>query len=193
MNTRTGMAKITSTNPTAAMLPRGPRLATASDQVEARDEDREVLDLQREERHPYAERPGRRHGARRLHPSGWGRLGIGSDEQALFKPKTTSSPPTIALMTRPTAKAVLPVPPKRVSPETPITAQVAKYPSARAPALGRGLREPKNRMVRRSNGGAIEPPIVKTTSPGSSSLIYILPAVAPAWPGLFARSFARRR
>ena len=40
-----------------------------------------------------------------------------------------SNPPTIALMTRPTAEAVLPAPPKRVSPKMPIAAQVAKYPS----------------------------------------------------------------
>src|SRR5215218_3233185 len=42
--------------------------ACRSDQVEARDEDREVLDLEREERHPEPERPGRRHGAYRFHP-----------------------------------------------------------------------------------------------------------------------------
>ena len=35
---------------------------------------------------------------------------------------------------------------------------------ARAVALGRGLREPNNRMVRRSKGGAIEPPMARKTS-----------------------------
>ena len=59
----------------------------------------------------------------------------------------------------------------------PITAQVVKHPSARALALGRGLWEPKNRMVRRSKGGAIEPPIANTISPGRRSLMNILLAV----------------
>src|SRR5215212_1453252 len=42
--------------------------ACRSDQVDARDEDREVLDLNREERHAKSKRPGRRHGAYRFHP-----------------------------------------------------------------------------------------------------------------------------
>jgi hypothetical protein len=59
----------------------------------------------------------------------------------------------------------------------PITAQVVKYPSARALALGRGLWELKNRMVRRSKGGAIEPPMARTISLGRESLMNILLAV----------------
>ena len=65
----------------------------------------------------------------------------------------------MALMIRPTVEAVLSAPPERWSPEMPITAQVVKYPGARALALGRGL---KNRMVRRSKGGAIEPQMART-------------------------------
>jgi hypothetical protein len=82
----------------------------------------------------------------------------------LLRPSTMSKPPTITLMTRPIVEAALSAPPKRVRPATPIAAQVVKYPSARAVALGRGLREPRNRMVRRSKGGAIEPPTAKKTS-----------------------------
>jgi len=59
-----------------------------------------------------------------------------------------------------------------------ITMQVVKYP--RAPALGRGLWKPKNRMVRRSKGGAIEPPMASTTSPGRKSLMNMLLAVVRA-------------
>jgi len=43
-------------------------------------------------------------------------------------------------------------------------AETAKYPSPRAVALARGLREPKNRRVRRSKGGAIAPQRAKTMS-----------------------------
>jgi hypothetical protein len=42
-----------------------------------------------------------------------------------------------------------------------ITAQVVKYPNARVLALGRGHWELENRMVRRSKGGAIEPPMAR--------------------------------
>src|SRR5215210_7937273 len=73
-------------------------------------------------------------------------------------------------------------PPKRVSPTIPIAAQVVKYPSARAVALGRDLREPKNRMVRRSKGGAIEPPMARTMSPGSRSLIDSLLTIVSSTP-----------
>ena len=59
----------------------------------------------------------------------------------------------------------------------PITAQGVKYPSARALAGGRGLWELQNRMVRRSKGGAIEPPMARTISLGRESLMNILLAV----------------
>jgi hypothetical protein len=81
---------------------------------------------------------------------------------------------TVALMIRPTVETVLSTPPKRWSPEMPITAQVVKYPSARALALGRGLWELKNRMVRRSKGGAIEPPMARTISLGRELLMTML-------------------
>jgi hypothetical protein len=105
----------------------------------------------------------------------------GSGESSkLLRPSTMSRPPTVALMRRPTVETVLSAPPKRTSPEMPITAQVVKYPSARALALGRGLWEPRKRVVRRSNGGAIEPPIARMMSPGSWSLKNILLAVVRA-------------
>src|SRR5215218_4009287 len=56
--------------------------ACRSDQVDARDEDREVLDLDREERHPKSERLDRRHGAYRFHPPRRMRVGIRCIEQA---------------------------------------------------------------------------------------------------------------
>jgi hypothetical protein len=62
----------------------------------------------------------------------------------------------------------------------PITALVVKYPSARALAVGRGLWELKNRMVRRNKGGAIEPPMARTISRGRESLMNILLAVVRA-------------
>jgi hypothetical protein len=64
-------------------------------------------------------------------------------------PRTMSRAPTATLMTRPAVETALPAPPKRVSPAIPTTAQVAKYPSARAPALARGLLEPRSKMVSR--------------------------------------------
>ena len=102
-----------------------------------------------------------------------------------------SRAPTVALMTRPTVETV-PAPPKKVRPEIPITAKVTKYPSARAPALGRGLREPRNMMVRRSKGGATEPPMARTMSPGSGSLMSILLAVVRSM-GYRTRSFCAGR
>src|SRR5919112_4962815 len=78
---------------------------------------------------------------------------LGSGEASrLLRPRTISSAPIVALMTRPTVETVLSAPPKRTSPEIPITAQVVKYPSARALALGSGFWELKDRMVRRSKG-----------------------------------------
>src|SRR5215211_1867838 len=56
--------------------------ACRSDQVDARDEDREVLDLDREERHPESERFSRCHGTYRLHPPGRLRVGVGNVEEA---------------------------------------------------------------------------------------------------------------
>jgi hypothetical protein len=66
------------------------------------------------------------------------------------------------------------------SPDMPITAQVLKYPSARELAFERGLWELKNRMVRRNIGGAIEPPMARTISPGRASLMNMLLAVVRA-------------
>jgi len=86
----------------------------------------------------------------------------------------------VALVTRPIVETVLSAPPKKVRPEIPITVQVAKYPSARAPAFGSGLLEPRNMMVRRSKGGATEPPMARTMSPGRGSLTSILLAVVRA-------------
>src|SRR5215212_4727487 len=96
-------------------------------------------------------------------------------------------------MTRPIVEAPVSAPPKRVSPTMPIAAQVVKYPSARAAALGRGLRELKNRIVRRSKGGAIEPPMARTMSPGSRSLIDILLAAVLATPVSLSRACAQGR
>jgi hypothetical protein len=106
----------------------------------------------------------------------------GSEESSrLLSPRTMSRAPTVTLMIRSTVETVLFAPPKRRrSPEWPITAQVVKYPSVRAPALVRGPWELKNRMVRRSRrstGGAIEPPMARMISLGRESLIYLLLAV----------------
>src|SRR5215217_5425886 len=89
----------------------------------------------------------------------------------LLRPSTMSNAPTATLITRPAVEMALPASPKRTSPEMPITAQTVKYPSASAPALERGRREPRNRMVRRSRGGAIEPPLARRRSPGRRSLM----------------------
>jgi hypothetical protein len=78
-----------------------------------------------------------------------------------------SKAPTVALMTRSTIEAAPPAPAapaKRVSPTIPIAAQIEKYPSPRVVALASGLRELKNKRVRRSKGGAIAPPRAKTMS-----------------------------
>jgi hypothetical protein len=92
-------------------------------------------------------------------------------------PRTMSRAPTATLMTRAAVETALPAPPKRVSPAIPTTAQVVKYPSARAPALARALLEPRSKMVSRSRGGAIEPPVARIMSPGRGSLMSLLPAV----------------
>jgi hypothetical protein len=55
-----------------------------------------------------------------------------------------------------------------------------KYPSARALAFLGSQRPLPNRIMRRSNGGAIEPPIARMMSPGSWSLKNILLAVVRA-------------
>src|SRR5215203_1965591 len=118
----------------------------------------------------------------------------GSGESSrLLRPRTMSRAPIVMLMTRPIVETVLSAPPKRMSPEIPTTAQVVKYPSARAVALGSGLREPKNRMVRRSKGGAMEPPMARTMSPGSRSLIDILLAVVPATQVSLSQACAQER
>ena len=61
----------------------------------------------------------------------------------LLMPRTMRRAPTATPMTRPAVETALPAPPKRASPAIPIAAQVVKYPSASAIALGRGLSEPK--------------------------------------------------
>jgi hypothetical protein len=48
-------------------------------------------------------------------------------------------------------------------------------------------------MVRRSKGGAIEPPMARTMSPGSRSLIDILLAVVPAKPVSLSQACAHER
>src|SRR5215218_1220565 len=48
-------------------------------------------------------------------------------------------------------------------------------------------------MVRRSKGGAIEPPIARTMSPGSRSLIDILLAIVPATPVFLSQACAQER
>src|SRR5215203_853523 len=99
----------------------------------------------------------------------------GSGEPSrLPRPSTMSSAPTATQITRPAVEMALPASPKRRSPKMPTTAQTVKYPSASAPALGRGRREPRNRMVRRSRGGAIEPPTANTRSSGRRSLMNVV-------------------
>src|SRR5215203_1398493 len=144
--------------------------ARHDDQVQASGEDREVLDLQREEHHPEPEHPRWRHGVYGFHPLRWGRIGVWGCEHGPQSQNEEQYPDRHAddaADRRDCASAPL----KSVIPEIPITAHVVKYPSMRAPALGRGLWEPRNRIVSRSNGGAIEPPMARTTSPGRRSLI----------------------
>jgi hypothetical protein len=62
----------------------------------------------------------------------------------------------------------------------PITVQVVKYPSTNAVALGRGLWEPRNKMVRRCRGGAIEPPKARKTSCGRKPLMNLRRSLARA-------------
>src|SRR5215218_5659719 len=118
----------------------------------------------------------------------------GSGEASrLLRPRTMSSAPIVVLMTRPTVETMFSAPPKRTRPEIPITTQVVKYPSARAAALRRGLRDPRNSMVRSSNGGATEPPIAKTIRPGSRSPMNILAAIVPVTPIPLFRPCAQQR
>src|SRR5215210_8176426 len=110
---------------------------------------------------------------------GGGASGSGAFRRLLI-PITTSRAPTETLMTRPTVETAPSAPPKRRRPKIPMPAQVVKYPSAREPALEIGLLELKSRMVRRSKGGAIEPPIARTMSPGRVSLMKIVLTVIRA-------------
>jgi hypothetical protein len=77
------MAKTKSASPSATVLPRRKKAeASRGDQLQARDEDREVLDLARAERHPVSERPGRRQGACRFDPPRRSCVRIRNFEQA---------------------------------------------------------------------------------------------------------------
>src|SRR5215203_685553 len=146
MSASTVMAKMRSTSPSAAMLPWGLRLAAAIRFKHATKIARFLIWTGKS----AILKPNALGGDMELIDS----IHLGGDASGsgamskLLRPRTMSSPPTIALMTRPTAEAAPSAPPKRVSPERPITAQVVKYPSARALALGSGLWEPKIRMVR---------------------------------------------
>src|SRR5215208_589400 len=180
MSTMTGIAKTKSTTPSATALLRGLRLAAATRLTHATKIARFLI-WSGKSAIPNANALG---GDMELIDSiHLGGCASGSAAWSrLLRPRTTSRPPTVTLMIRPVVEAALSPPPKRVSPTIPVAAQVVTYPSTRAVALGRGLREPKNRMVRRSRGGAIEPPMARTMSPGSRSLIDILLAMAPATP-----------
>src|SRR5215207_9342702 len=189
MSTRTGIAKTTSTSPSATMLPRELRLATAIRLTHATKMARFLIWIGKSANPTPKALGGDMELVDSIHlggdASGSGAL------RRLLRPRTMSRPPTVALMTRPTVETMPAASLKRVRPVIPITAQVVKYPSTRAVALGRGLREPKNRMVRRSKGGAIEPPIARTMSPGSRSLIDILLAVVPATPVSLSQACAK--
>src|SRR5215211_4734021 len=178
MSTRTGMAKTRSTSTSTAMLPSRLRL-DATIRLKHATKIARFLICSGKSATPIPNAlGGDMKSIDSIHPGGEA-SGSGALSR-LLKLRTMSRAPTVTLMTLPTMERMLSAPPKRISPETPIVAQVAKYPSARAPALGRGLREPRNRIVRSSNGGAIEPPTARRMSPGRSSLIDILLAVALA-------------
>src|SRR5215216_4768902 len=191
MRTRTGMAKTKSTTPSATTLLRGLRLAAATRLTHATKIARFLI-WSGKSAIPNANALG---GDMELIDSiHLGGCASGSAAWSrLLRPRTTSRPPTVTLMIRPVVEAALSPPPKRVSPTIPIAAQVVTYPSTRAVALGRGLREPKNRIVRRSKGGAIEPPMARTMSPGSRSLIDILLATVPATPVSLSQAYAHER
>src|ERR671910_473678 len=149
MSTRIGIAKIRSTSPSATMLARGPRFAVAIRLTHATKMARFLIWIGKS----AIPNPNALTGDTDLIDSihlGGGASGSGTLRR-LLRPRTISRPPTDALKTRPTIEVAPPAPaapPKRVSPATPVAVQVVKYPSARAVALGRGLWEPKNRMVR---------------------------------------------
>src|SRR5215211_4311208 len=191
MSTRTGIVKTTSTSPSATALPRGPRLAAAIRLTHATKIARFLIWTGKSTIPTPNALGGDMEPIDSIHIGGCA-SGSGALSR-LLRPSTTSRPPTIALMTRPMVEAPVTAPPKRVSPTIPIAAQVVKYPSARDVALGRGLREPKNRMVRRSSGGAIEPPMARTMSPGSRSLIDILLAIVPATLASLSQACAQGR
>src|SRR5215212_2044265 len=191
MSTRTGIAKTTSTNPSTTALPRELRLAAAIRLTQATKIARFLIWTGKSAIPTPNALGGDMEPIDSIHLGG---CASGSGAWSRFlRPRTTSRPPSIALMTRPIVEAPVSAPPKRVSPTIPIAAQVVKYPSARAVALGRGLRDPKNRMVRRSKGGAIEPPMARTMSPGSRSLIDILLAIVPATPVSLSQAYAHER
>jgi hypothetical protein len=136
------------------------------DQIDARDEDREVLDLDREEHHPDSERFGRCHRVYRLHPPGRLRVGIGSIEEASEAQDNEQGAdrcPDETINRRGGASRIGRLGEESEPCDT-IAAQTTKYPSPTAVTLGRGLREPKKGMLRRSKGGAIAPPRAKTMS-----------------------------
>src|SRR5215207_11089987 len=191
MSTRTGTAKTTSTSPSATALLRGPRLAAAIRLTHATKIARFLIWSEKSAIPTPNALGGDTELIDFIHLDGCA-SGSGAFSR-LLRPSATSRPPTIALMTRPIVEAALSAPPKRASPTTPIAALVVKYPSARDVALGRGLREPKNRIVRRSKGGAIEPPMARTMSPGSRSLIDILLAVVPATQVSLSQACAQER
>src|SRR5215207_1059837 len=178
MSTRTGIAKTTSTSPSATMLPRELRLATAIRLTHATKMARFLIWIGKSANLTPKALGGDMELVDSIHlggdASGSGAL------RRLLRPRTMSRPPTVALMTRPTVETVPAASLKRLRPVIPITAQVVKYPSTRAVALGRGLREPKNRMVRRSKGGAIAPPMARKVSWESRLLMVVALAVVRA-------------
>src|SRR5215208_4070192 len=155
MSTRTGMAKTTTTSMSATMLSRGLRLDTMIRFKHATKIAR-FLTCSGKSAVPNPNALGGDMASIDCIHLGCDTSGSG-EASRLLMPRTLSSAPIVALMTPPTVETMLSAPPKRTRPEIPITAQVVKYPSARAAALRRGLRDPRNSMVRSSNGGAIDP------------------------------------
>src|SRR5215211_255908 len=169
MSARTGMAKMRSTSPSATILPSGPRLDTMIRFKQATKIAR-FLTCSGKSTIPNPNTLGG--DMESMDSIHFGGVESGSGgASTVLSPRTRSNTPIVTLMTRPTVETAASAPLKSVIPEIPITAHVVKYPSMRAPALGRGLWEPRNRIVSRSNGGAIEPPMARTTSPGRRSLI----------------------
>src|SRR5215212_962219 len=178
MSTRTGMAKTRSTSTSTAMLPSRLRLDATIRFKHATKIARFLICSGKSATPIPNALGGDMESIDSIHPGG-DASGSGALSR-LLKPRAMSRPPTVTLMTVPTVETASCASPKRTSPKIPITVQVAKYPSARAVALGRGRREPRNRIVMRSKGGATEPPMARTRSPGRSSLIGDLLAVALA-------------